>query len=288
MRTAGVTIGVVLVAARPAAATYSVVATDSSTREVGGVGASCVGALSVSVIYGSVPGHGAMHAQARLGTRGHDEAVRRLGLDDDPDAIIAAITDPGFDPMAPSRQYGVVDLAGRAAGFTGAMTLAYAEDRQGALGAMTYSVQGNILTSAAVLDQTIAALAVGCDLPDRLMHAIEAGAANGEGDRRCTPGGIPADSAFLQVDRDGEPAGSYLRLDVTDTAPDDAIALLRAQYDAWRGLHPCPAPMTPDAGPDGDTDDDGGCGCATSAPSAPSTALWLAVLGFLARRSRRA
>lgn len=111
-------------------------------------------------------------------------------------------------------------------------------DRQGELGALTYSVQGNILTSAAVLDQAIAALPAGCDLPDRLMRALEAGAANGEGDNRCTPGGIPADSAFLQVDRDGEPAGSYLVLDVTDTAPDDPIARLRAQYDAWRASHP--------------------------------------------------
>src|SRR5512134_496966 len=144
MRTAAAVIVVGLaVAARPAFATYSVVATDSSTREVGGAGTSCVGSLSVSVIYGSAPGHGAVHAQASLGGLGRDEAAQRLALDEDPAAIIAAITDPGFDPDAQTRQYGIVDLAHRAAGFTGSMTLAYAEDRQGELGAVTYSVQGN-------------------------------------------------------------------------------------------------------------------------------------------------
>jgi uncharacterized Ntn-hydrolase superfamily protein len=245
------------------AVTYSIVATDHSTREVGGAGTSCVGSLSVRVIYRSAPGHGAVHAQASLGGQGRDEAAARVALDEDPAAIIAAITAPGFDPNAPSRQYGIVDLSRRAAGFTGASTLAYADDRQGELGALTYSVQGNILTSGAVLDQAIAALADGCDLPDRLIRALEAGAANGEGDSRCTPDGIPADSAFLQVDRDGEPAGSYLVLDVTDTAPENPLVLLRAQYDAWRATHPCPAPVAPDAAP-GDPGDGGGGGAAAA------------------------
>jgi uncharacterized Ntn-hydrolase superfamily protein len=265
--------------------TYSIVAGDGTAREVGGAGASCVGALSVRVIYGSVPGHGAVHAQARLGGPGRDEAVDRLGADEDPAAIIAAITDPGFDPMASTRQYGIVDLAGRAAGYTGASTLAYAEDRQGPLGGITYSVQGNILTSAAVLDQAVAALPNGCDLADRLMLALEAGAANAEGDTRCTPGGIPADSAFLEVDREGEPAGTYLVLEVTDTAPQDPVALLRAEYDAWRATHPCPAPIQADAEP-GDAPGDGGCGCASTAPAAADALVAIAFAVALAGRRR--
>src|SRR5262245_26404656 len=115
--------GLCVLAAGPAHATYSVVATDADAREVGGAGTSCVGSLSVSVIFGSVPGHGAVHAQASLGGPGRDEAVQRLGLDEDPAAIIAAITATSFDPMASSRQYGIVDLDHRAAGFTGASTL---------------------------------------------------------------------------------------------------------------------------------------------------------------------
>ena len=46
----------VVVMATPAHATYSIVATDTGTRQVGGAVTSCVGSLSVRVIYGSVPG----------------------------------------------------------------------------------------------------------------------------------------------------------------------------------------------------------------------------------------
>ena len=64
----------------------------------------------------------------------------------------------------------------------------YKEDRQGTSGAFTYSVQGNILTSRAVIDRAeVAFPETGCDLADRLMLALEGGAMNGEGDSRCTP-----------------------------------------------------------------------------------------------------
>ena len=239
-------------------ATYSIVATDRSTGEVGGAGTSCVGTLSVLIIYGSVPGTGAVHAQASLGGPGKDAAVMQLAMDVAPADIITSITNLQFDANAERRQYGIVDLMGRSAGFTGSLTTAYTDDRQSQTGPFTVSVQGNILTSGAVLDQASAAFeAGGCDLADRLMLALEAGARNGEGDARCTPNGIPSDSAFIEVDRTGETAGSFLRLDVTDTSPQNPLVLLRAQFDTWRATHPCPSPVLPDAGATGD---DGGIG----------------------------
>ncbi len=277
----------VLATTAPAHATYSIVATDSATREVGGAVTSCVGTLSVSVVYGGVPGHGAVHAQAQLGGPGKNAAVMQLGSDTDPMAIIASITATSFDANAQRRQYGIVDLMGRAAGFTGTQALAFADDRQGQVGTYTYSIQGNILTSAAVLDQAAAAFPNGCDLADRLMLALEAGAANGEGDSRCTPDGIPSDSAFLEVDRDGEAAGSYLRLDVTNTSPQNPLVLLRAQYDAWRAMNPCPAPPMPDAGAGGGDAGvggempDGGCSSGSRGSSWP---LVIAVALLLRRR----
>src|SRR5687768_9419933 len=237
---------VLVLAATPAHATYSIVATDSQTRQVGGAGTSCVGSLSVRVIYGSVPGKGAVHAQASLGGPGKNAAVTQLGMDVEPQMIITSITNTSFDANAQRRQYGIVDLMTRSAGFTGTQTGPYADDRQARVGAYTYSVQGNILTSAAVLDNAAMSFDTqGCDLADRLMLSLEAGARNGEGASRCTPGGIPADSAFIQVDREGEAAGTYLQLDVTDTSPMNPLVLLRAQFDMWRMTHPCPAPPMP-------------------------------------------
>jgi uncharacterized Ntn-hydrolase superfamily protein len=97
--------------------------------------------------------------------------------DVDPADIIAEITSPDFDPSASVRQYGIVDLFGRAAGFTGQNDMPYAEDRQGFVDLYTYSVQGNILTSGRVIDQAEAAFtSIGCDLADKLMLSLEAGA----------------------------------------------------------------------------------------------------------------
>src|SRR5688572_17326561 len=58
------TLTALLCAARPAAATYSIVATDQATEQVGGAGTSCIGGADVYIIYGTAPGFGVVHAQA--------------------------------------------------------------------------------------------------------------------------------------------------------------------------------------------------------------------------------
>ncbi len=227
--------------AAPAGATYSVVSVDTRRQHVGGAGTSCVGSLDVGVILGVAPGFGAVHAQALINMAGRDQAVELLSQGLTPEAIIEAITGASFDPAAAQRQYGVVSLAGVAAGFTGETNGAFASDRQGTVSSFTYSVQGNILTGVAVLDGAEGGFVRGggCDMPERLILALEAGAANGEGDSRCTPDGIPADSAFLRVvDADGT---VIVDLSVTDTAPQNPMVPLRAAFDAWRVDHPCPA-----------------------------------------------
>jgi MYXO-CTERM domain-containing protein len=230
-------------APRSAAATYSIVATDTASREVGGAGTSCVAPTSVDIIHGSAPGFGVVAAQASFSQAGREEAVRQLRNGVAPEQIIQSITSSQFDFGSASRQYGIVDLQARAAGFTGANTISYAEDRQGSAGTFTYSVQGNILTGAAVLDQAASAFETsGCDLADKLMRSLEAGADNGEGDSRCTPRGIPSNSAYIQVDRENDQPGAYLRLRHTNTSTStqNPISALRAQYDTWRQSNPCP------------------------------------------------
>lgn len=238
-----------------AKATFSVVATDAHRREVGGAGASCLrGTTSVYRIYGSVPGHGVIHVQATLGTGERmAQALRRLEIDDAPSLILRALADPSFDPLHARRQYGVVDLMNRSAVYTGDETGNFAGDMTGNTSPYSYAVQGNLLTGPEVIQQMSRAFEAEsqpgvprCDLPDRLMAALEAGAAEG-GDRRCSSDN-GADGSFLQVDRDGEPAGSYLSLRVDDViAPIDE---LRRRFDRWRLEHPCTPLMNPDAGPD--------------------------------------
>jgi uncharacterized Ntn-hydrolase superfamily protein len=258
----------VLTVPRASHATYSIMGTDTRTRQVGGAGTSCVGGLDVHVLYGSAPGFGVVAAQASLDPqrRGRNEAVAELMDGIAPDQIIQTITSTQFDTGAQSRQYGIVDLQARAAGFTGSSTQSFADDRQGTSGTYTYSVQGNILTSAAVLDQAAAAFtSQGCDLADKLMLALEAGAQNGEGDSRCTTRyGTPSDSAFIEVDLEQGSAGSYLLISNAGTAPDNPIELLRAEYDAWRQSHPCASAGAGGSGGSGGSSGAGGTGGASA------------------------
>jgi MYXO-CTERM domain-containing protein len=259
-----------LCVARPAAATYSIVGADQASQQVGGAGTSCVGGSDVYIIYGSVPGFGVVHAQATVNEDGRDRAVELIELGTAPDAILDEITGFAFDPSSANRQYGIADVMGRTAGFTGNGTRTYADDIQGSVGSFHYSVQGNILTSAAVLTQASSAFeGSGCDLADRLMLALEAGAENGEGDSRCTDDGIPSDSAFLQVELPDEPAGDYLSLRVPTSGNDNPLIELRADYDAWRSTHPCPV-MMPDGGAAGMGGTSGGASGAGGASSGGS------------------
>lgn len=274
-----------LSAASPARATYSIAGVDESTGEVGGAGASCVGSSGVARIYGSAPGIAVVLAQADSSPELRDEAARRLMLGESPSTLLVAITDPAFDRNAAARQYGVVSLSQGPFGFTGSETLGFADDLQGRTGTFAYSVQGNILTGESVLGRSRDAFeSDACDLPERLMRALEAGGVDGEGDRRCAPA-VPADAAFIQVDRPGEPAGSYLFLEVRNTGSDDPVALLRNRFDAWRATHPCPelpdAGVAMDAGAESDRDS----GCAAS-PGGGFGSLVIALL--LWRRASRA
>ena len=260
-----------LLGSTPAHATYSITATDQDASLVGGAGASCV-PYEVIVIYASAPGHGALNIQAGFDDAARDAAKALLGDGVAPDEVIAAVTDPSFDPEAPQMQYGVVDLEGRAAGYTGPEAQPYAGHRTGAVGPYTYATQGNLLTSARVLEQAAAAFEErGCDLVEKLMLALEAGADEHEGDSRCTGEGLPAKSAYLQVDRAGEPAGSFLRISVPDVTPQDPIAALRAQLDVWRLDHPCPEPVAPD---DAQADESSAGGCRAAGGATPIRRTW--------------
>ncbi len=226
-------------------ATYSICAVDRASQQVGGAGTSCVGNLDVAVIYGAVPGVGVVHAQARLFERGRDRAVQRLQQGQTPAQIVAELSQRAFDRDFGTRQYGVVTLVGDLEAFTGSDTGAWAGHRGGEVDSYVYAAQGNLLTGAPVVDRSALAFeAGGCDLADRLMLALEAGRLPGEGDARCTPRGVPSDSAFIRLDlADGQ---RVLDLSVTGTGNRDPVALLRAQYDQWRASNPCPPP--PDAG----------------------------------------
>ena len=118
------------------------------------------------------------------------------------DSIVKALVadDTGRD----HRQVHVMDASGRIAGHTGAACI----DWNGHLVGDTFSIAGNMLAGAAVLDATAAAYVVGEPLPfpRRLIAAMRAGEAAG-GDKRGKQ------SAALIVYREDEWSDLDLRVD---------------------------------------------------------------------------
>lgn len=222
----------------PARATWSIVAVDPATREVGVAGASCIG--GVEVIGRLVPGRGAVAAQAIANLTGRDRAAERLAQGAAPAEIVAELSQRRFDgrvfPLHRLRQYGIAALGAPAASYTGAWTIPW----RGAAQGEGVAVQGNLLRGPAVVRDALAAFeraGAACPLGERLLRALEAGAAAG-GDRRCDAGQA-ALSAFLAVARptDREDAPT-LRLVVPGPATEGAnpVETLRRDFDAWRAL----------------------------------------------------
>jgi uncharacterized Ntn-hydrolase superfamily protein len=224
----------------------------------------------------AVPGSSLLLAQAATEDRVQvlDMGRTLLQKGTAPDAVIKAITDPALDgaffavfPYYTVRQYGVVDVKGRTAGYTGPLLdLLYAtavslpktdqSHRHGTTGSYAYSAQGNVVTKRTV--QTLQSTFVGssgCDLADRLMEAVDAVSTAGEGDARCIVDGftagvhapIPGTGAYLHVEN---PDGTDLvHIDVVGDGTFNPVKRLREEYDAWRAKHPCPLPKWPSGAP---------------------------------------
>ncbi len=177
-------------------ATWSIVAVDPVTREVGSAGASCTG--FVAGIADVAPGHGAIVAQAASNTSAKRRGREMLSGGAAPSDVLNAITSPDFDPDWQSQQYGIAALmpAPIAQAFTGLQTPDWRGSRQGP----GVSVQGNILTGPEVVDAAFAAFIAPerakASLAERLLAALEAGGRAG-GDRRC--GAQTALSSYLLV-----------------------------------------------------------------------------------------
>lgn len=218
-------------------ATYSIVGAQPSKGLLGSAGASCV-PYEVIRIYRARSGRGAFVAQAYFDDAAVLRADAMLAMGEAPEAVLASVTDEISYPNAPRMQYGIVDVEGRAVAYTGPLALPTATHRVIERAGDIFTLQGNVLTSDRLLDQMGEGLErPACDLAESLMNALEHASLHGEGDNRCTPNGVPAKSAYLDVTG----AELSVRLSIPDVSPNDPIVALRDAFDAWRTDHPCPA-----------------------------------------------
>ena len=242
--------------------TFSIVAVDPASGDVGVAGASCV-PISAGAMTAFVPGRGAAATQAAFTVANQKRVSELLQQGATATEIIESVSDGSFDAEAEIRQYGVVTIdeeGAHVAGFTGRQNNDWAGDGQDA--ATAVSVQGNTLEGAAVVGDALAAYkgpGLGAiEFTDRLMRALEAASAAG-GDRRCNNGNVKqtAQSAFIAVSKaDQLPFAATLGKDPSPDGADrpwlyisviepkggpNPLLELRRQYDAWRSenLLPC-------------------------------------------------
>ncbi|MFT4943844.1 MAG: putative Ntn-hydrolase superfamily protein [Candidatus Paceibacteria bacterium] len=227
--------------------TFSIVAVDSVTGEIGSAGATCLdiddlggeeGALVISDI---ILGIGSINTQAFWSPTNQVAARERMVLGDSPQEILAwlEINDPA-PGNASSRQYGIVDLIGgpggtsRSAGFTGDTNAPVANHITGP----NYAIQGNILISQEVLDDMETGfLNTPGTLADKLMGAMQ-GAKRIGADSRCTNNQTSSKSAFLRVAKGEDLYTNYghliIDLNVSKTQfAEDPIDVLQTTYDFY-------------------------------------------------------
>jgi uncharacterized Ntn-hydrolase superfamily protein len=224
--------------------TFSIVAVDSITGEIGSAGATCLssedGAQDISDI---VLGLGVIHTQAYWTTVNQNAANARMVAGDSPAEIITWLQANDNNSQGGNisdRQYGVVDLYNghpRSAAYTGTNNWAEKGHRIGP----NYAIQGNVLISEDVLDdmETVFLNTSG-SLCDKLMAVLQAAKRPGA-DSRCLADNISSGSAFIRVakptDTNSDYGNLWLDLNVwldSGTFTGDPIDELQIKFDEFK------------------------------------------------------
>ena len=218
--------------------TFSICAYDSVTGQVGSAGATCIqGTTSAVIISDVVPGKGVVHTQASWlqANKNYAHSLMLLGLT--PQQIIDSVTLHDAQGNSTIRQYGVVDVTGASAAFTGSACLNYHNHITGP----GYSIQGNILLGQQILDSMESRfLNTPGDLACRLMAALQGAKVTGA-DTRCTNLGISSVSAFIRVANPADTGGAQLYLNISvNTYPtyNEPIDSLQERFVLWGGCSP--------------------------------------------------
>jgi uncharacterized Ntn-hydrolase superfamily protein len=169
-------------AADPWFSTFSIIAFDPSTNELGVAVQSRAFAAGAAVPFAK-PGVGAVATQASANRQYGPQAIALLEQGLSPAEVVKRITDE--DPGRDTRQVGVIDTKGRSAVYTGKRVIDRNADPAdkvhfgawaGHVTGRNFSVQGNTLASEAVVKAMADAYEHGTgSMAKRLMDALDAG-----------------------------------------------------------------------------------------------------------------
>lgn len=228
--------------------TFSIIAVDSVTHEVGSAGASCIGSSvsnpdGVMIISGIIPGRGGVNAQASVCIPHYNlqNAMTWMSQGMSPQQILNSLlaNDACTYGDSSNRQYGIVDFDSlgkvRSAGYSGVNCLNYKNHITG----VNYSIQGNILLGQNVLDSMESGfLKASGDLACKLMAALQ-GAKIPGADTRCLQYNKSSISSYLRVAKPNNSQGAYYLELIVPNTPNtiDPIDSLQLIFDS---MHNCP------------------------------------------------
>jgi uncharacterized Ntn-hydrolase superfamily protein len=238
-------LGILLGSGLIAQDTFSIVAVDPETGEVGSAGASCIddsdcnGCGGAIIISGLLPGRGGINAQAQvcLPNINLNNGLGQMQNDLSPDEILdwLLLNDGCVFGNTTERQYGIVDFDPmgnpRSTAFTGSNCVDYKNHITGT----NYAIQGNILLGQQILDEMEAGfLETEGSLAEKLMAALQGANVVGA-DTRCTSNGTSSLSAFIRVARPNDTPGNFhLELNVPELpAGQEPIDSLQTLFDQW-------------------------------------------------------
>lgn len=213
----------------PPVATFSILAMDSATGEIGGAVQSRVFSVGNGVLWAEA-GVGAAATQAIVDVSYGPQAIALLRQGLTAPQVVARVMDADPDPRPndwskQGRQFAVIDAKGNVFAFTGPRATEWAGHKSCTASGALCTAQGNILAGAAVVDSMVVAYerTAGQHIAKRLLEALEAGQRAG-GDKR----GMQS-AAMLIVKKNG---GVWLNNDVVlrlqvDDNPEPIVELRR-------------------------------------------------------------
>lgn len=224
--------------------TFSIVAVDTVTGEIGGAGASCIDESAIQggvlIINDIIPGRGAIHTQSYWNATNQQNAHDRMVEGYSPQQIIDWLVANDAQNNPGVRQYGIVDFGpfggARSAAFTGQNCLDYKNHITGP----NYAIQGNILLGQQILDSMESRfLNTSGTLAEKLMASLQGANVPGA-DTRCLGEGVSSLSAFVRVARPEDTTGTYwCDLLVPSTPygiePIDSLQVLFDEWLIWTG-----------------------------------------------------
>ncbi|WP_189342899.1 DUF1028 domain-containing protein, partial [Ulvibacter litoralis] len=231
--------------------TFSIVAYDPITGEIGGAGTSCYGGHInfLNDIIRSPDGTllGAIHSQASYVPGNQNNARTRMLAGDTPAEIISwLVANDCCASDSSTRQYGIVGISSEGtittAGYTGASNGNWGGNIKGVdpSTGMHYAIQGNILDTSTdgagrediLNDMETSFRAATGTLADKLMAALQ-GAKRVGADNRCVGSGNSGLASFVRVLRPSDATGSpYLDLSYyPNISSVEPIDVLQCNYD---------------------------------------------------------